>query len=127
MYYSRHPYRPRRLMREHLLARGHGDAPELLRSEAPISQHSFPTRLQIGLALARFLVAPDWLTAACLLVSCPLLLQECVVAVLRNLALEASVRNDPTDAACLQTHVELIEYAQRFGVKKTLEMVLQSE
>ena len=93
---------------------------------ASLHERSGSIRLALGMALVRFLLAPDWLAAICLLVSCPILQSEEAAVVLRGLFVEARMQHAAEDASILQSHLDVLEYAQKYGVEWALKMLLRS-
>lgn len=81
-------------------------------------------KLEIGIALARFVLAPDWLTACCALVCYPILQSEAVMMVLRDALLEARRQQNTSDAVILQSYLEVLEYVQKYGARQAIKMLL---
>lgn len=66
-------------------------------------------KLILGLALAQFLFAPDWLVAGALVVRYPILLSQTALDLMGDLVAEAHQRGDEKDALILQQHLEVLK------------------
>lgn len=82
--------------------------------------------LEIAQALARFLLAPDWVVACAILQQHPILLIPSATEVLVSMVVDAQIRQDEGDELVLRSHLAILEHVRTRGVPAVLRELRHS-
>ena len=81
--------------------------------------------MELGLALLRFFLAPDWDTACVVLRQHPILFTQQAVEVLSYLVNESQTQQATEDSTIVQSHLSVLRYARDNGINALVSELRQ--
>ncbi len=81
--------------------------------------------MELGLALLRFFLAPDWAAACAVLQHHPILFTQPAIEILSYLEDESQAQQATEDAAILRSHLAVLQYARDNGVNAVAAEIRQ--
>lgn len=77
---------------------------------------SLLVNMELGLALLRFFLAPDWDAACAVLRQHPILFTQQAIEILNYLVDESQAQQTTEDSAIVQSHLSVLQYARDNGI-----------
>lgn len=99
--------------------------PGTRRQVAHVSE-SLLFNMELGLALLKFFIAPDWPAACAVLRQHPILFTDPAIEILHYLTDESQAQQASEDADIVQSHLAVLHYARDNGINAVLAELRQS-